>query len=100
MIEDRPEKVKEGLISILKGLKEKQTYFKTTDFEAMFDSYTFFEANNQVPSAYLLQALQKIEISRTKEQLLATYPQIAKTIGKTDFVNILTEEYRKKVSRI
>ena len=36
LIETRPEKVKEGLLAIFKSMKEKQTYFKKSDFESMF----------------------------------------------------------------
>ncbi len=32
LVETRPEKVKEGLVSILKGMKEKQAFFKKSDF--------------------------------------------------------------------
>ncbi len=32
LIETKPEKVKEGLVGILKGIKEKNTFFKKSDF--------------------------------------------------------------------
>lgn len=59
LIETRPEKVKEGLVSILKSMKENQSYFKKSDFEHMFESYDFFESKggNQIPYSSLIQAL-------------------------------------------
>lgn len=47
------------MVNILKGIKDKKTYFKTEDFENMFLSYDIFEdkGSKEIPFTYLIQAL-------------------------------------------
>ena len=94
--------MKPGLILIFKALKEKQHYFKKTDFEQMFEAYDFFESKggNQIPYTYLMQALEKISISYEKEEFLTKYPQfkLDRMVKKIDFINIMEAEYKKKIT--
>ena len=101
LIETRPEKMKEGLIAIFKAIKDNQHYFKKSDFEHMFEAYDFFEAKggNQVPYIYLMQGLEKINVSYDKETFLNTYPQfkLDRLVKKLDFINIMEGEYKQKI---
>jgi hypothetical protein len=94
--------VKEGLVAIFKNMKDSQNYFKKSDFEHMFDSYDFFESKggNQIPYTYLVQALQRISINYQKENFLSKYPQfkLDRLVKKLDFINIMENEYKKKIS--
>lgn len=101
LIETRPEKVKEGLAAILRAMKDKQTFFKKSDFESMFESYDFFSSKggNQIPFTSLVQALDRINVHYTREDFLAAYPQfkLDRAVKKLDFINIMETEYRKKI---
>lgn len=101
LIETRPEKVKEGLANIFRAMKEKQSFFKKTDFEDMFDSYDFFSSlgGNQIPFTSLVHALGKLNIHYTREEFLEAYPQfkLDRMVKKLDFVNIMEAEYKKKL---
>jgi Ca2+-binding EF-hand superfamily protein len=100
-VETRPEKVKEGLAGILRSMKEKQPFFRKSDFESMFESYDFFseKGGNQIPFTSLVQALEKINVSYTREEFLNAYPQfkLDRTVKKLDFINIMENEYKKKI---
>ena len=82
-------------------MKEKNNFFKKSDFEVMFDSYDAFgnKGNGQIPYTYLLQALNQLNIHISKEDFLLAYPQfkLEKGVKKADFVSILDTEYRKKI---
>ena len=93
--------MREGLISILKGMKEKQSFYKKSDFENMFESYDFFSSRggNQIPYTSLIQALDKINIHYSKEEFLNLYPQfkLDRVVKKLDFINVMEAEYKKKI---
>lgn len=101
LVETKPEKVKEGLAAILRSMKEKQPFFKKSDFESMFESYDFFSSKggNQIPFTSLIQALEKVNVRYTREEFLEAYPQfkLDRTVKKLDFINIMEAEYKKKI---
>ena len=56
------------MISLLKKMKEKNNYFKKSDFQAIFDSYDIFDnkGNGQIPYVYLMQSLTHINVHISK----------------------------------
>lgn len=89
------------MVSILQKMKDKQYYYRKADFEMIFDGYDVFgtHGNGQISYIFLMQALKNLNINYEQEEFVNKYPQfkLDKGVKKSDFVNIMDGEYKKKI---
>ena len=90
IIYKRPEDVKAGFLAALKKLKAGDRFFRTADFEDMFENYNFFQDKNQnlVHVNNLVQSLNNVSIEINEEQLKEKHPELLRKgyLKKDEFV--------------
>ena len=74
----------------------QESFLKTEDFEAIFDSYDILGINT-VPKSYLIQALKVCGVNGAEQIIQDRYQELVKedSINKVTFVYVLEEEHKR-----
>lgn len=103
VIHSKPDNLKPFILSQLEEIKklaaqgQSGLYFSSEDFETIFDSYDIAQTG-RLPYSVLVQALKAIGVEGPIEALQADFSelQLSSYISKPKFIQILTEEFRKR----